>query len=431
MNLPGSLVAAAVSALMLACTPAQDIADLRKLLALPAPTGAAADYVAHEWGTFTSMADTEGLVLEGLHHEEEALPDFVHDLTTIAETGCTQAKLAASYVTQKMETPVVYFHADQPLQVRVAVQFRQGLMTQFYPLPTAVFPRLDPTGPAPVDLRGHGWSSLTWDLDILPRGTAAPEIPSVAADDPWHFARQTSACCVRTRPRADSPAATEAEHYLFYRGLGRWQPPIDTVCERGGRVRLANRGPHPIPFCLALELGEQGGRAVVGAAVAGGGQQDFVFGPAEWIADREQFARRVGAEVLRALVAEGLFVDEARAMVATWSRSWFQSNGARIVYVLPRAVVDEVLPLMLDPQPTQLVRVLVGRHEFITPEAQDGVEQALRDAAADDGAVRTRGETALAGLDRFLEPHLRNVLRNGRNDAAKQAAAARLAALTR
>lgn len=27
---------------------------------------ATADYVVHEWGTFTSMVDTEGIVLEGL-----------------------------------------------------------------------------------------------------------------------------------------------------------------------------------------------------------------------------------------------------------------------------------------------------------------------------------------------------------------------------
>ena len=34
--------------------------------------------VVHEWGTFVSMEGSDGLVLEGLHHDEEDLPAFVH-----------------------------------------------------------------------------------------------------------------------------------------------------------------------------------------------------------------------------------------------------------------------------------------------------------------------------------------------------------------
>lgn len=391
-----------------------------------------ADYVVHEWGTFTSMADTAGVVLEGLQHEEEHLPPFVHDLLTIAEYGVGDTILPSSYVTQKMETPVIYFHADEPMQARVTVSFLGGLMTQFYPLPTTVCPQLEVARKQLVDLRDHPWSSLSWDIDIVPRSHTAPaEIPAAPADDPWTFARATDACYVRTRPPVGSPAKVEAEHYLFYRGLGRWQPAVAIDVARGGAARFANREVQTIPFCLALELGERGGRFVLGDAIQGGGEQAFELGRAEWTADRDAFARRVGAEVLRALVQQGLFVDEARAMVATWSRSWFQKDGSRVVYVLPREVVDSVLPLQLQPEPKRLVRVLVGRHEFITPEAQDRVEQALRDCASADATVRARGEAALAGLDRFLEPHLRNVARHGSTAAVRASAEAMLASPTR
>src|SRR5262245_63772093 len=78
-----------------------------------------ANYVAHEWGTFTSMTGTDGIVLEGLQREEEALPKFVHDLLKIDAFSATDEKMPASRVTQKMETPVVYFYSDEPLRVQV------------------------------------------------------------------------------------------------------------------------------------------------------------------------------------------------------------------------------------------------------------------------------------------------------------------------
>ena len=36
------------------------------------------DLVVHEWGTFLSMNGSDGLALDGMYHEEHALPAFVH-----------------------------------------------------------------------------------------------------------------------------------------------------------------------------------------------------------------------------------------------------------------------------------------------------------------------------------------------------------------
>ena len=35
-------------------------------------------FVAHEWGTYTSVQDSTGASLDGLHHVDEYLPPFVH-----------------------------------------------------------------------------------------------------------------------------------------------------------------------------------------------------------------------------------------------------------------------------------------------------------------------------------------------------------------
>lgn len=392
-----------------------------------------ADYVAHEWGTFTSMVGVDGIVLEGLHREEEALPRFVHDLLAIAETARLEGKLAASRVTQKMETPVIYFHTEQALQVAVDVWFSQGLMTQFYPLPTTVMPELPALQRARVDMRKVVGSALHWDVDVLPRTDPAPrEIPAVAADEPWGLARQVRSAWVRTRP-VDPSTAVEAEHYLFYRGLGRWQPKLTLAHCGAAAIELTNAMADTVPFVAVLELGRDGGRFAIGAPIVAGGTQQLAWHQQPLVRDRAMLAGQLGDAVHKALVASGLYEDEARAMVATWSRSWFQKDGARVIYLLPRREVDQVLPLSLTPRPRELVRTLVGRLEFITPAAQQDVEQALRaeaDAAADEPG-RAAAAAVLQGLDRFLEPHLRNVAQNGTDAGVRQLAEQRLAALAR
>lgn len=389
-----------------------------------------ADYVVHEWGTFTSMVGQAGIALEGLHREEEALPKFVHDLQRVAEHGVTDSKLPASRVTQKMETPVIYFYSEAPLRVRVDVWFQQGLMTQFYPLPTSVYPRLAAAGRQRIDLGKIDGSQLRWDIDVLPHEGPAPAgIPAVANDDPWQFARETRAAFVRTVPEPGSPAKPEAEHYLFYRGLGRYQPAVAVADARDDGASFTNNLKHELPFCAVLELGDRGGRFALGPALPAGGKHRFALGA--WQADRERVGRQLGAHVLRALVHSGLFEDEARAMVATWSRSWFQKDGARVLYLLPRSEVDTVLPLQLTPRPKALVRTLVGRLEFITEEAQAELEQALRDAMAPEPAIAAAGNARLLRLDRFLEPHLRNIEAHGSDPGVRALAATRLAAPAR
>lgn len=416
----GRLLAAVLSASVLGPAAAQE------------PPAAPANYVAHEWGTFTSMVGKAGVVLEGLQREEEALPGFVHDLLKVEEYAeLKDCKLPASRVTQKMETPVIYFHTDEPLRVTVDVTYPEGLMTQFFPLPSAVMPRIADARRLRVDMSTVKWSWLQWNVDLVPRSRTAPaEIPVVAADHPWAWARQVDCAWVRTVVDG-TPARPEAEHYLFYRGLGRRQPDVGVKALGDGAFEVRNGLKGKIPFVAVLEMSEHGGRFTTAASVDAGASRRFDLGRTDLDGDREMVSRRLGAAVQQALEATGLYQDEARAMVATWSRSWFQSDGSRVVYVLPREQVDEMLPLSLTPAPKELVRTLVGRIECITPEAQRHVEQAIRDHDSPDATTRERAVAELRHLDRFLEPHLRNVVQSGADASVRTAAARLLAETTR
>src|SRR5262249_40077583 len=90
---------------------------------IPVTTGV----VAHEWGTFTSVAALDGnpvrwFALGG----PSKLPCFVHG------PGATSPKING-YSIVRMETPVVYFYSPRKSTISVKVDFPQGVVTEWYP----------------------------------------------------------------------------------------------------------------------------------------------------------------------------------------------------------------------------------------------------------------------------------------------------------
>ena len=103
---------------------------------------------------------------------------------------------------------------------------------------------------------------------------------------------------------------------------------------------------------------------------------------------------------MKSLTAAGLYEREARAMVKTWESAWFKEEGTRLLYLVPRAKTDELLPLKVDPKPADVVRVLVGRHDFLTPEQESQAERAVRRARAAQAELDA-AERELRDLGRF------------------------------
>ena len=116
--------------------------------------------VVHEWGTYTSLQGSNGIALEGLHHEEEIVPDFVYgrDQFSTANNGsgskpscggmrCKRFETALASntplaVTQKLETPVLYFYGDTSSRVNVDVGFPGGVISQWYPKASNFSPKV-------------------------------------------------------------------------------------------------------------------------------------------------------------------------------------------------------------------------------------------------------------------------------------------------
>jgi hypothetical protein len=92
-------------------------------------------------------------------------------------------------------------------------------------------------------------------------------------------------------------------------------------------------------------------------------------------------------------------------MIETWRDSWFE-EGSRLIYLVPRGFIDKILPLRVDPAPSQMVRVFVGRLELVTPATAKAVKAAL--ASNDEGMLNK--------YSRFLEPILQTVGADRRRD---------------
>src|SRR5262249_27238111 len=78
------------------------------------------------------------------------------------------------------------------------------------------------------------------------------------------------------------------------------------------------------------------------------------------------------AELKQSLRNEGLFDDEAEAMLNTWQRSYFQGVGQRVFFIVPRKWTDRALPLKFS-VPVEVTRAMIGRIELITPEQRQTI----------------------------------------------------------
>lgn len=362
--------------------------------------------VVHEWGTFTTMQGSDGVTLEGLHHDEEQLPRFVYsrDLLSPAEVAMRE------YAFNKMETPVTYFYPSQPMLVRVRVRFPAGILTQWYPNVRHFVPDLAEAGGPKLELKN---GVLNWgEVNLIsPSAEAEALLPSVGADDPWAYARQTDAALVQVNDWQPSRGySKQTEKYLFYRGLGRCEMPLRAKTRNGGTLELRNTSSHALRHVFVLRVEDGRGTFQYVPELAGGAQLELSISMPADAPDLPIHAARLREKLEEALTACGLYPKEARAMALTWNRSYFHTPGLRVLYVLPDEQTRAILPLEVEPAPQETVRVMVARLECLTPEQEDRVAGAVAQLDAPDFERRDAASRTLRELGRFAEPNLRRVL---------------------
>jgi hypothetical protein len=347
--------------------------------------------VVHEWGTFTSLQNESGRSLGYLNSSAEPLPDFVHNLRSGIILGGKRPNYltkgvdlgAHPDITMRLETPVIYFHPEdaKPFNMNVTATFNGGVLSEFYPYARY---HIEGGDPAPAGLNRFTdalQGSLTW-RSLRVGGDV--KIPATA-EHVWLAPRKVDSAPVAI--------GDEGERYVFYRGIGNVPAPVTVTRTDKGDVRIrsadnARRSYWLAEFradgtCAYRDLAVQVREDPSGASPPPSG----TFADGDFSADN---AKKLRGELRTGLIGDGLFEDEADAMLNTWERSYFQGVGQRVFFLVPRTWTDRVLPLRFS-QPVNVTRVMIGRIELITPQQ----EQLLADLPA------SKDPKALEKLGRF------------------------------
>lgn len=338
-----------------------------------------ANIVAHEWGTFTSIAGNTGKAVEWYPWAAPTdLPGFVEHF----RSANFKPNLSG---TIRMETPVLYFYSTQETTVSVHVKFSKGLITEWYPHATSNAPNdrnfLNASfGKGKGEKQSTG--SVTW-RDVMLRPSADGVLPREPSDSRYYAARFTNS----TPLLVQAGKGTQIEKFIFYRGVSSEESPINAKVLASGNVEVANLAHEPVTKLFWFE--RRGNTAGIRVAANLGGNQT-VQAP-----DLVATTDVAEGELLSTLVDQGLYPDEARAMLDTWKDSWLE-EGSRLLYIVPASFVNRVLPLSISPEPVETTRVFVGRLELVTAKTGSDIETAL--ASSD--------EKALAKYNRFLQPML-------------------------
>ena len=397
-------------------------------------------YVAHEWGTFTSVQGGDGVLLDWRPLETSRLPKFVYDwkhpgLGRVASSALLFGK-GGMVTLQRMETPVIYFYSEKQQDVDVSVDFPKGLITEWYPQATQIGPSMKPApaaiaaadnilhkaGAKPdftlaslVDGMVTKKSRAYWShIHILPEQKNLNASLLLDKSGSHYFsARETDASLLQMESLVSTNPAPELEQFIFYRGVGNFATPLRVTMSQSrdadgaSKITVANTGKDPLEhlFLLGVEKGK--GKFISLKRMAANEQCAIDFDASTGLMPLSSVSEKLAGAMKQSLVSAGLYPREAAAMVKTWNDSWFQEDGLRVLYILPRAWTDETLPLKLDPAPRELTRVMVGRAEVIAPAAQQKLALTLARASRGDEKAQDEMVSELRKLGRFAEPALR------------------------
>jgi hypothetical protein len=383
---------------------------------------AAEKLVVHEWGTFTSLQDENGRQLGGINVDDEPVPPFVYGFkfgrpSRLYPQHATAPGIISKgaperhpFVTMRLETPVIYFYPPKtqsgPLTLNVDVHFLGGWLTQFYPSADCDAPGFKDNSTSLPTLDRNTVGRLAWNG--LRVGTHAK---GPATDEPvWLTPRNVAAAGVTT-------ANGESEKYLFYRGVGNIDSPLAVAADSStGTISL-----RPSIADGSLLGQSQSVRWLWLVHVRADGltayrelkpieltaNQKSIAATADGNFNNSDYARENLEKLQRsmhaALMKDGLFDEEATAMLQTWQKSYFATGGLRLFYIVPHAWTDHCLPLTIS-QPAEITRVMVARTELISPEQRELLKRLASEPNSDPKWVQNLNRENPA-VQRFYEGH--------------------------
>jgi hypothetical protein len=304
----------------------------------------------------------------------------------------------------RLETPVTYIHpplhTSGVLELDIKAEFRGGLLTEYYPYAMTSVDGETTTGAPDNDrITSSTRGAIQWKGVRI--GDQADPLPTDS--HVWTAPRAVgSAATLKVyKPgppgsQPDDEGTTEGEVYLFYRAVGHLQSPV-AVNRSADSLAISIRkqtAPFVVNAAWLIDVRQDGTSAFrhLGQLDAASTQSITTVSSFDPVQYTPKSADDLRSQMREALNAEGLFDDEAAAMLNTWERSYFQSPGMRLFYIVPQTWTDNVLPLTVVGPARVEHRVMMGRIEIVTAAQRELLRKISTSKPADVYSVHAQYE---------------------------------------
>jgi hypothetical protein len=281
----------------------------------------------------------------------------------------------------RLETPVVYFYPRENLENKsfdFQAEFKDGIISEVYPRTFDI----QKNGKRLESPRSQAiWKSIKLNAQgVFPK-----------TDNPlWLEPRKVNATAIQV--------GDESEKYLFYRGLGERDIPLHVVTNRKSKkIEIFSEEKNPLSEVSKFSIPDMwfvnvdDNHQIIFKNIKGFeiDSNDRIkrteFSYEFTSKEKKNDYQALISSMKDSLVKQGLFVEEASAMLKTWEHAYFKQPGSRIFYMVPRGWVDSILPIKVSLD-SQIERAMIGRIEIIS-EGQNARLQELINAKLDTKKV--------------------------------------------
>lgn len=291
--------------------------------------------VVHEWGVMVLGSSDSKTVLEAPAQMLGGLPPFVP-----LHGERFQPKVTA----HGWDKPVLHFYGRGGQEVSLTVGTPLGQPTAYWPDPELVVREQVFSDEREMMVYGVTEAiGMKWSGTLDERPSTRPR--DVDPDHWWNALRRV--------PGLYFNQDGASERFVFYEGTARQDPTV-TVRVTAEEVTLENHHPAASgPVALIVLDGERRSVRVVDS-IEGDGR--VVLSRRE-VLDRPASARDVLRSVEELCRTFGLTDEEGRAIAEAWRPDLLRPLGLLVISRMPPALYDEMFPLEVAPEPTEIVRV--------------------------------------------------------------------------
>lgn len=382
------------------------------LICLLFPTfESATEFDAHEWGVFEYYQGVGVDIFAG----KEDLPDFVFHSSSLKPDVCgKKCKCTGKCPDDCQHTmwfkgkkiqqhcdhicsgkacnhpgpgpspmirkPVINFYAKDDFKLDINVSINGGKLTAWSPKHSS------------EKERGN---TVTWNnLDITSKkpGKALREAKGSSW---WETARDTESCYVKTKEG-------EVEKFLFYEGEREKLTPQIELKQKKGKISLANTSKNKYS----------------GVFVVNNTTIHFIDELNESKEVNTDEALNLNGSITKLenmLTTQGLTKKEAQGIAKIWEKEFFEKEGLRVIYMMPREEIDKILNVEFSPKPKEFKRAIL----VVVHDTESLVKELIKKLGSEDVTERDRATDALIKLGKAARSLIANALNNTKDPEVK------------